>query len=326
MYTINSFFSGVGGIDLGFEMTKKFKVIWANEIDVNASKTYALNFSNTLITKDIKKIEARDVPFADIFIAGFPCQAFSVAGYKKGFEDERGILFFDLLRIIKDHKPRVVFLENVKNLVGHDNGNTFRVIKESLEFYGYKVRDKVLNAKDYGNIPQNRERIYIVAFINPLDYINFDYPDSIPLKRNIEDMIDYSVNDPQYIYTQEKYESFEEIKKSVLKKNTVYQWRRKYVRENKSNVFPTLTANMGTGGHNVPLILTDNNIRKLTPRECFNVQGYPQHYKLPAISNSHLYKQAGNSVVVPVIERIAEKILIALTLTDKTKKNEQSKK
>lgn len=319
MYTINSFFSGVGGIDLGFEMTKNFKVIWANEIDVNASKTYALNFSNTLITEDIKKIEINDVPNADIFIAGFPCQAFSVAGYKKGFEDERGILFFDLLRIIKEHKPRVVFLENVKNLVGHDNGNTFRVIKESLEFYGYKVRDKVLNAKDYGNIPQNRERIYIVAFIDPIDYMNFDYPDSIPLEKTIKDMIDYSVDDQQYIYTQEKYESYEEIKKSVLKKNTVYQWRRKYVRENKSNVFPTLTANMGTGGHNVPLILTDKCIRKLTPRECFNVQGYPLNFKLPNISNSHLYKQAGNSVVVPVIERIAQNISKALKQTDNLK-------
>lgn len=319
MYTINSFFSGVGGIDLGFEMTKNFKVIWANEIDVNASKTYALNFSNTLITEDIKKIESNDVPNADIFIAGFPCQAFSVAGYKKGFEDERGILFFDLLRIIKEHKPRVVFLENVKNLVGHDNGNTFRVIKESLEFYGYKVRDKVLNAKDYGNIPQNRERIYIVAFIDPIDYMNFDYPDSIPLEKTIKDMIDYSVDDQQYIYTQEKYESYEEIKKSVLKKNTVYQWRRKYVRENKSNVFPTLTANMGTGGHNVPLILTDKCIRKLTPRECFNVQGYPLNFKLPNISNSHLYKQAGNSVVVPVIERIAQNISKALKQTDNLK-------
>lgn len=319
MYTITSFFSGVGGIDLGFEMTKNFKVIWANEIDVNASKTYALNFSNTLITEDIKKIESNDVPNADIFIAGFPCQAFSVAGYKKGFEDERGILFFDLLRIIKEHKPRVVFLENVKNLVGHDNGNTFRVIKESLEFYGYKVRDKVLNAKDYGNIPQNRERIYIVAFIDPIDYMNFDYPDSIPLEKTIKDMIDYSVDDQQYIYTQEKYESYEEIKKSVLKKNTVYQWRRKYVRENKSNVFPTLTANMGTGGHNVPLILTDKCIRKLTPRECFNVQGYPLNFKLPNISNSHLYKQAGNSVVVPVIERIAQNISKALKQTDNLK-------
>lgn len=319
MYTINSFFSGVGGIDLGFEMTKNFKVIWANEIDINASKTYALNFSNTLITEDIKKIESNDVPNADIFIAGFPCQAFSVAGYKKGFEDERGILFFDLLRIIKEHKPRVVFLENVKNLVGHDNGNTFRVIKESLEFYGYKVRDKVLNAKDYGNIPQNRERIYIVAFIDPIDYMNFDYPDSIPLEKTIKDMIDYSVDDQQYIYTQEKYESYEEIKKSVLKKNTVYQWRRKYVRENKSNVFPTLTANMGTGGHNVPLILTDKCIRKLTPRECFNVQGYPLNFKLPNISNSHLYKQAGNSVVVPVIERIAQNISKALKQTDNLK-------
>lgn len=319
MYTVNSFFSGVGGIDLGFELTKGFKVIWANEIDSHASKTYSLNFKSTLVTEDIKKIESKDVPYADVFIAGFPCQAFSVAGYMKGFEDERGILFFDLLRIIKDHLPRVVFLENVKNLVGHDNGNTYRVIKESLEFYGYHVRDKVLNAKDYGNIPQNRERIYIVAFRDIFDSHNFEYPSSIPLNKSIKDIIDYSNNSSDLIYSAEKYRIYDELKKVVVNANTVYQWRRKYVRENKSNVFPTLTANMGTGGHNVPIILANNNIRKLSPRECFNVQGYPSDYNLPSISNSHLYKQAGNSVVVPVIERIANQILEALTLTDKLK-------
>lgn len=318
-YSVVSFFSGVGGIELGFELTGKFETIWANEIDKFASETYKLNFKSKLIVGDIKEIESKDVPKSDIIVAGFPCQAFSVAGYKKGFEDDRGVLFFDLLRIIKDANPRVVFLENVKNLVGHDNGNTFRVIKEALEFHGYKVKDKVLNAKDYGNIPQNRERIYVVAFKDESDYRNFDYPSSIPLSLEIEDMLESNVTDPSFFYNEEKYGSFNDIKKGVTNSKTVYQWRRKYIRENKSSVFPTLTANMGTGGHNVPLILSEGGIRKLTPRECFNIQGYPRDYQLPRISNAQLYKQAGNSVVVPVIRRLAENIFKALEMTDNSK-------
>lgn len=318
-YSVVSFFSGVGGIELGFELTGKFETIWANEIDKFASETYKLNFNSKLVVGDIKEIESKDVPKSDIIVAGFPCQAFSVAGYKKGFEDDRGVLFFDLLRIIKDINPRVVFLENVKNLVGHDNGNTFRVIKEALEFHGYKVKDKVLNAKDYGNIPQNRERIYVIAFRNESDYRNFDYPSSIPLSLEIEDMLESNVTDPSFFYNEEKYGSFNDIKRGVTSSKTVYQWRRKYIRENKSNVFPTLTANMGTGGHNVPLILSEGGIRKLTPRECFNIQGYPENYKLPKISNAQLYKQAGNSVVVPVIKRLAENIFKALEMTDANK-------
>lgn len=316
-YKIASFFSGVGGIELGFELTGGFKTLWANELDVFASRTYKENFNHKIVTCDIKNVESQDIPNVDIFVGGFPCQAFSVAGYKKGFEDERGVLFFDMLRIIKDKQPRVVFLENVKNLVGHDNGNTFAVIKESLEFYGYKVKHKVLNAKDYGNIPQNRERIYIVAFKNSSDFNNFDFPSSIPLTKSISDMLEEMVEDPSYYYDASKYDSFDEIAKSVTSQNKVYQWRRKYIRENKSNVFPTLTANMGTGGHNVPLILTERGIRKLTPRECFNVQGYPKSYTLPNdISKAQLYKQAGNSVVVPVVKRIAEELLYALKMTD----------
>lgn len=314
-YTVSGFFSGVGGIELGFEQTNHFEIIWSNEIDAFAAKTFTLNFNSKLLLKDIRELEEDDVPSSDIFVAGFPCQAFSVAGYLKGFEDDRGTLFFDLLRIIISKLPRVVFLENVKNLFHHDEGNTYKVIKESLEFYGYKIHSTVLNAKQYGGIPQNRERIYIVAFKNDKDFENFEFPNEIPLEQHIEDILSKNY-DPKYIYTRDKYEFMKQININTLKSDSVYQWRRKYLRENKSNVFPTLTANMGTGGHNVPLVYHENILRKLMPKECFKVQGFPDNFKLPEIADTHLYKQAGNSVVVPVIKRIAQKIYEALYLTD----------
>lgn len=314
-YSVCGFFSGVGGIELGFEKTNNFHIVWSNEIDSYAAETYKLNFNSKLIIKDIRELEDEEVPNSDIFVAGFPCQAFSVAGYMKGFEDDRGTLFFDLLRIIISKLPRVVFLENVKNLFHHDNGNTYKVIKESLEFYGYKIHSKVMNAKQYGGIPQNRERIYIVAFRDVEDYKNFNFPDEIPLVKRISDIV-CKTYDEKYIYSQSKYEFMKQINTEILKSDSVYQWRRKYLRENKSNVFPTLTANMGTGGHNVPLIYQENTLRKLMPIECFKVQGFPNDFKLPKIADTHLYKQAGNSVVVPVINRIAQKIYESLYLTD----------
>ncbi len=317
VYKAMSLFAGVGGIDLGFEMTGKFKTVWANEFDKHASLTYKENFSTDLIVDDIHNLNPNDTPDIDILLAGFPCQAFSVAGYRKGFEDDRGDLFFETLRFIKEKQPEIIFLENVKNLVGHDNGNTFRVIQEALEFHGYHIKYQVLNAKDYGNIPQNRERIYIVGFKNRELYKNFEFPKPIQLTKTISDVIDFHSNvDDRYYYSESKNAFFPKLKESITNQNTIYQWRRQYVRENKNNVVPTLTANMGTGGHNVPLILSDNGIRKLTPKECFNVQGFPDDYKLPEMAISHLYKQAGNSVVVPVINRIAQQILAAIEEKD----------
>ena len=317
MYSVASFFAGVGGIDLGFELTKQARTIYANEIDLYPIQTFEANFPIKVDQRDICDVKASEVPNIDIILGGFPCQAFSIAGYRKGFEDEkgRGTLFFEILRIIKAKKPKAILLENVKNLVSHDNGNTFRVILEALKDAGYHVRYAVLNAMEYGNIPQNRERIYIVAFRDKEDYSNFSLPKSIPLTKSIKDVIDFDgEKDEKFYYTPEKCSFYDELKRSMLTSDTIYQWRRVYVRENKNNLVPTLTANMGPGGHNVPLILThDSRIRKLTPKECFSVQGFPKTFKLPNQSNGRLYKQAGNSVVVPVIERIAKEIVKALS-------------
>lgn len=305
-----SFFAGVGGIDLGFEQTGMFEVVYANEIDTFAIQTYEKNFKLKVDNRDINIVENEEIPEFDVMLAGFPCQAFSIAGYREGFKDKkgRGELFFQLERIFLYHKPSIIFLENVKNLVGHDNGKTFRIILERLEAAGYKVKYQVLNAMYYGNIPQNRERIYIVAFKDENLFNKFNFPEPIELKKKLKDVIDYNKKQDEKYYYKEDCTFYDKLIEGMTSKETVYQWRRIYVRENKSNVCPTLTANMGTGGHNVPLILTNNGIRKLTPRECFNLQGYPKNFKLPDLANTRLYKQAGNSVVVPVINRIAEQI------------------
>lgn len=317
-FSIASFFAGVGGIDLGFENTGYFQTVYANEFDPYPTKTFEQNFGIEVDGRDIKDVMPEDFADVDLMVGGFPCQAFSVAGYRKGFEDEkgRGTLFFELVRIAHIKKPRAVFFENVKNLVSHDKGNTFKVIIELLEKEGYKCKYKVLNAMEYGNTPQNRERIYIVGFLEDSAYEKFEFPEPIALERTIRDVIDFeNVVADKYYYTKGKYKGdiYEQLIKSMDDKDTVYQWRRKYVRKNKSNVVPTLTANMGMGGHNVPLVLTDSGIRKLTPHECFNAQGFPKNFKLPEdMTESRLYKQAGNSVCVGVIQRIAEKIYEAL--------------
>jgi len=318
-----SFFAGVGGIDLGFK-TAGFETIYANEFDAYPAKTFELNFPNIHVdVRDINSVKADEIPDFDIMLAGFPCQAFSIAGYRKGFDDEkgRGELFFQLVRILEAKKPRIAFFENVKNLVGHDNGNTFRVICEQLDMLGYKYTYQVLNAMNYGNVAQNRERIYIVAFRDEADYEKFHWPLSVPLTNSVRDIIDFkNPVDTKYYYTEGKYKGdiYEQLVSAMKdddKNNpAIYQWRRKYVRQNKSGVVPTLTANQGEGGHNVCLIHTDDNkIRKMTPRECFNTQGFPKDFKLPDdMSDARLYKQAGNSVCVSVISRIAENVKEAI--------------
>lgn len=316
-YDIASFFAGVGGIDLGFERTGFFQTIYANEKDNYPAKTFEQNFGIKVDCRDIREVEPTDFPNVDVIIGGFPCQAFSIAGKRQGFNDEkgRGNLFFELIRLIHKKRPRVVFFENVKNLVGHDGGNTFQVILDSLKKEGYHYSYKVLNAMHYGNTPQNRERIYIVGFIDYNDFIKFSFPDPIPLTKKLSDIIDFQNKvDEKYYYRRNKYkgEIYQLLEAEMTSYSSIYQWRRKYVRENKSGVVPTLTANMGEGGHNVPLVKTKFGIRKLTPHECFNAQGFPNNFILPQMADSRLYKQAGNSVCVEVIHRIAQNIALAL--------------
>ena len=304
-------FAGVGGIELGFKQAG-FTPVLANEIDKHAGVTYALNHVHPLILRDIHDLETREIPRIDLLTGGFPCQAFSVAGYRRGFKDPRGNVFWEIVRILDEKKPSVVFLENVKNLTGHDGGKTFQIVIEALEALGYHVTSKVMNAAQYSKVPQNRERIYIVGFLKKKDFSNFDFPKELNAPLDLAQFIDFDSKVDEYFYYRDKYMS-KELERSITSQDTVYQWRRHYVRENKSGLCPTLTANMGTGGHNVPLVLTRYGIRKLTPRECFNLMGFPKSFKLPVnLANSQLYKQAGNAVVVPVIKRIATEIMKAI--------------
>ena len=302
-------FAGIGGVRVGFE-ENGFETVFANDFEPMCKTTYNLNFDKPHMTVgDIRKIKIEDLPDFDFLLGGFPCQAFSVAGYRKGFSDEgRGDLFFEIAKIIKEKRPLGFFLENVKNLYGHDFGRTFKIILDTLDTLGYDVRYKVLNTMEYSDLPQNRERIYIVGFQKNSKLINnFAFPKPSKLKKQIKDILQKPNEiDKRYYYTDKPL--FAKIKDYPFRTNTVYQWRRKYVRENKSGVCPTLTANMGTGGHNVPIVKDTKGIRKLTPRECVRLQGFSDNYKLPEIADSHLYKQIGNSVSVPVIKSIAYQI------------------
>jgi DNA (cytosine-5)-methyltransferase 1 len=305
-------FAGVGGIRLGFERAG-FQTVFANDFEAKCKDTYDTNFKDAkLVVEDIRKIGIDDLPEFDFLLGGFPCQAFSIAGHRQGFNDEkgRGNLFFDVARIIEARQPTGFLLENVKNLKSHDGGNTFKVIEETLCNLGYFVKAKVLNSMDYGNIPQNRERIYIVGFKDADTMERFEFPQPIKRTLSILDILEKDVSEKYYYNGKVLYDR---LKEHVVKEGVVYQWRRQYVRENKSGVCPTLTANMGTGGHNVPIIKDRNGIRKLTPRECFRIQGFPDDYRLPNIADSALYKQAGNSVSVTVLEAVAKQMVKAIT-------------
>lgn len=363
-YNVGSLFAGVGGICLGFKNAKykdkSYNLIFANEMDEYACETYKTNFEHSLIKGDINKLlkpetcdtkeeqeyyeSQRHILFdnkIDVLNGGFPCQAFSIAGEQKGFEDERGNLFLSIIELINQmdkysSKPRILFLENVKNLLAHDKGRTYKVIKSKLEESGYTIKEKVLNTMEYTDLPQNRERIYIIGFLNKEDADKFDFYDRVEnnkVKKTKKDrekdvirILDKDISfekNTQYYYTKEKYPNyFKEdginLTKEINEKNQFYQCRRgMYVRKNKSDVCPTLTANMGTGGHNVPLILVNDGIRKLTPAETFKLQGFPvgNGYELPTLykgkkyGDAHLYKQAGNAVSVDMITMIATELL-----------------
>lgn len=310
-FTFIDLFAGIGGFRVAMQNLGG-KCVFSSEWDSAAQRTYFANFGD-IPFGDITSEETKSyIPNNfDILCAGFPCQAFSIAGYRKGFDDTRGTLFFDVAEIIRRKRPKAVLLENVKNLCSHDNGRTFQVIKETLEDLGYIVFYKVMNAMEYANIPQNRERIFIIGFDpkQTSNYNKFSFPQKEKLTKTIHDCINYNILDSEYFYTT-KMKHYDELVEAITSKDTIYQWRRQYVRENKNNVCPTLTANMGTGGHNVPLILTDKGIRKLTPKECLNFQGFPKDYRFPSvISKSAMYKQAGNSVVVPLIQKICKQVV-----------------
>lgn len=309
-------FAGIGGIRIGFEAAG-FETVYANDFDKRAAQTYKANFGDMDVASlfdVVKEKGMKRIPKSfDILLGGFPCQPFSVAGHKRGFNDkDRGNLLFAVIEILKARKPKAVFLENVKHLQYHDDERTFKRIQEELKNAGYFMDAKVFNSMNYGNVPQTRERIYIVGFRKPRTLMKFKWPEPIPLTKKMDSIIEKNVAE-KYYYSKDDEYIFPKLKKDVKRSDRFYQYRRVYVRENKNGVCPTLTASMGMGGHNVPIIKDSKGIRKLTPKECAKIQGFPNSFIFPeGMPDNHLYKQIGNSVTVPVVARIAENIRAAL--------------
>ena len=308
MPSICSLFSGIGGIDLGF-IQAVFDVAWANEMDAAACKTYRHNFKHlNLVEGDIKKIPANEIPDFDVLTAGFPCQPFSIAGLQKGFKDRDGNLFFEITRIIDTKRPKVVFLENVPNLIEHDDGKTFLVIYNGLAQFGYAVYYRVLASNDYGNLPQIRKRIYIVAVREDIADRVYQYPEPVELTLKSNDIINRSVRQHDiYYYTEGK--MYDRLIAHMKDRKAIYRITDTEVRWTKNQMCPTLTANMGTHKDRVHVVWDNYGIRKMTLREGLDFQGFPKDFYFPkTITIEDAYKQIGNTVSVPVIRRLAESI------------------
>ena len=303
-----SLFSGIGGIDLGFQQAG-FDIVWANEIDRDAARTYRKNLGGAhLVETDIRNVDANSIPDFDVLVAGFPCQPFSSLGKKKGFQDPRGNLFFEIARIVEAKRPAVVFLENVSNLLQHDDGKTFLTIYNALVPYGYAVKYRVMDSYEYANVPQRRKRIFIVAFLDYEQCQKFSFPEKIKPDVKLNDILIRSVKHDECYYYSEENPYFKELTRYVTDKNALYRIWDSGLSPKPYYVCPTLMANMGYYPDRVPVILDDFGIRKITPYECLALQGFPKEFRFPNISMNSAYKQCGNSVVVPVIRRIAERI------------------
>ena len=313
--------AGTGAFSYVLSEFSNYECVFANDMVMESKQIYNINYINKhkykhsdtkespFVLGDLHKIEINDIPDHDLLCMGFSCQSYSIAGKRLGFKDKRADIFWKFIDIIKYHNPRYIILENVKNLLSHDKGKTFDIMKKNISDCGYYIRYNVLDTAKITGIPQHRERIYIVCFRNEYDYKKFNMPsneDNSVQKRNIDDFLETTV--PSKYYYTDRYKVYNAVKNGVkehVSKNKIYQYRRHYIRENKNGVCPTLTKNMGSGGHNVPLIKDNNGIRKLTPRECFSLQGFPTKYIFPnGISDSKLYQLAGNAVSLPVVRKI----------------------
>lgn len=335
MYKSIDLFAGIGGIRMGFDnaFKKEIKTVFISEWEKKAQETYKANFIDDLeIQGDITKINEEDIPAHDILLAGFPCQSFSLAGFKRGFEDARGTLFFDVARIVEHHKPKVVFCENVKNLVNHDKGKTFKTIKRILTELGYTVFSKVLNSKNFG-VPQNRERIYIVAFRNDIAPMSFKFPETLGRKTAIRDIMENDEVSSKYYLSNMYLESLRKHKARHEKKGNGFGYE---IRDIDGIAGAIVCGGMGrernlvvderltdfTPRTNIKGEVNREYIRKMTPREWARLQGFPETFKLP-VADTHLYKQFGNSVTVPVIETIAKRIKEVLECSEETLVNGQ---
>lgn len=330
MIRIIDLFAGIGGIRMGFEQAfadDEPKTVFVSEWDKYAQRTYRANFGdNPPIAGDITKIGENDVPDFDVCLAGFPCQAFSMAGHRRGFQDDyygqsRGTLFAEVVRICAAHKPEVIFCENVKGLTNHDHGRTFRVIVGAFEEIGYKVFHQVLNSKDFG-VPQNRERIYIVCFRNDIAPERFDFPTGAGKSSTIADILDPAPIPSKY-YLSDTY--LRALRAHKARHQAAGNGFGYVVRDLDGIAGACVCGGMGRERNLIidhrehSMIPTTNihgeinaeDVRKMTPREWARLQGYPDDFALP-LADTRIYKQMGNTVTVPVIAAIASNVRDAL--------------
>lgn len=322
-YRAIDLFAGIGGIRRGFDMAfgKDIQTVFVSEIDRYAQTTYRANYGGE-IAGDIRQVDEDDVPDFDICLAGFPCQAFSVAGKKRGFEDDykgmaRGTLFREIVRICERRRPKAIFCENVKGLVRHDDGRTFKVICGAFEQIGYNVYWKVLNSKDFG-VPQNRERVYIVCFRKDIDNGSFSFPVGTHEDVRIRDILEDAPISPKYYLSETCMESLERHKARHEALGHGFGYK---VRDLDGIAGALVCGGMGREcnliadhrPHSMTPVtrikggINKEDIRKMTPREWARLQGFPDDFKI-TLADTHMYKQFGNSVTVNVIRAIAEKV------------------
>lgn len=325
-YKFIDLFSGIGGFHLALNSFGA-ECVFASEIDQKAAKVYFKNFG-VLPDGDITKIKASEIPEHNIICGGFPCQAFSISGKRKGFEDTRGTLFFDILRIADYHKPKILFLENVKNFAKHDDGNTLKTVISSLNEIGYDVFYKVLNASNFG-LPQNRERIYFIAFRNDLEIENFQFPKNSNINISLNDVLEINPNDAKII-DRNDIDIYKDLdSENLFEDDLIFNRPMQIGKVNKGGqgerIYDprghaiTLSAFGGGVGSKTGLYKINGKIRKLSPRECARLQGFPDTFNLDD-SQSQSYKQFGNSVAINVLQNILIKI------ADKIEVNEQATK
>lgn len=318
-------FAGIGGIRMGFDRAfgSDISTVFTSEFNPQAQETYRANFSTPEeIHGDITQIDEKEIPEFDICLAGFPCQAFSIAGQRRGFEDDykgmsRGTLFFDIARICEYHRPKVIFCENVKGLVGHDRGRTLKIIIETMKEMGYTPHHEILNSKDFG-VPQNRERIYIVAFRDDIDCTGFEFPKPTDSSKTINDIIERNVVSVKY-YLSDVY--LNTLKRHRARHEALGNGFGYEIKDRNGIASAIVCGGMGkernlivddrltdfTPVTNIKGPVNRQGIRKMTPREWARLQGFPEEFEL-VLADTHLYKQFGNSVTVPVIEAIAKEI------------------
>ena len=296
---VASLFCGCGGLDYGFHKAG-YEIVWSNDFDKYAVQTYNLNFPNKAICADINEIDLDSIPKHDVLIGGFPCQPFSMMGKENGFSDNRGTLFFRVVDIIeyqkeKGQQPRIVVLENVRNLLTHDKGKTFKVIKETLEELGYHVFSAKLNSADFG-VPQTRNRVFLVCLLDNIDY---RFPTGIVLEHTLQDFLEHDVDD--------KYFLSDRILKTIMSNGTGGYYAKSEI---DLTIARPLTATMAKMHRACQdnYVTQDKGVRRLTPRECARLQGFPDDFKID-VSDSQAYKQFGNAVTVNVSYEIAKSIL-----------------